>query len=51
MQAKKGGQKKRVKKPCTFAIYMSPSVSLRRMDNLTAGKDGGTCEVGILVMQ
>ena len=30
---------------------MSPSVSLRQLDNLTSGKDGGTFEGGVLVNQ
>ena len=35
-------------KPCTVAINTSPSVYLRQLDNLTAGKDGGTDEGGVL---
>ena len=32
-------------------IYTSPSVSLRHIDKLTSGEDGGTDEGGVLVMQ
>ena len=38
-------------KPCNVTIYMSTSVYLRHIDNLTSGKDGGTGKGGVLVMQ
>ena len=42
-------EKRESEKPCTVSIDTSPSVSLRHLDNLTSGKDGGTGEGGVLV--
>ena len=44
-------EKRESEKPCTVAVDTSPSVSFRQLDNLAAGKDGGTGEGGVLVNQ
>ena len=40
-----------MEKPYTVSIDTSPGVYVRQLDNLTAVKDGGTSEGGVLVTE